>query len=162
MTVMASVAYAWVFYEAHLYANSLLQLFFVVIAVYGFRQWRKNHLKIIEFLNTPSSAYSRLVAVWLIMFICIYIALQKFSPAEHFVTSLMDAFLATGSLIASYMSARKWIQNWGLWAFLNSLYIIFYMNQGLYLTSLLYLVLLMLCFFGWQQWHKNLTADETL
>lgn len=162
VTILASIAYAWVFYDVQLFANSLLQFFFVAVAIYGFSQWKKNHLRVVQFINTPMSEYARLGLIWLVLFICVYLVLQKYSASDLLVTPLMDAFLATGSLIATYMSAKKWIQNWWLWGFLNSLYIAFYIYQELYLTSFLYLVLLMLCILGWQQWHKNLVTNETI
>jgi nicotinamide mononucleotide transporter len=69
---------------------------------------------------------------------------------------LIDAFLTSGSLLATYMSARKWLENWLLWIFVNTLYIALYIYKDLHLTALLYGLLIVLALFGWVQWSKKI------
>jgi nicotinamide mononucleotide transporter len=69
---------------------------------------------------------------------------------------LIDAFLTAGSLLATYMSAQKWLENWLLWIFVNSLYIVLYIYKDLHLTALLYGLLIVLAGIGWVQWSKKI------
>lgn len=69
---------------------------------------------------------------------------------------LIDAFLTSGSLLATYMSAQKWLENWLLWIFVNILYIALYIYKDLHLTALLYGLFIVLAVFGWVQWSKKI------
>ena len=68
----------------------------------------------------------------------------------------IDAFLTAGSLLATYMSAQKWLENWLLWAFVDVIYIGLYVYKDLYLTALLYGLLITLCLLGWRQWSRQM------
>jgi nicotinamide mononucleotide transporter len=54
------------------------------------------------------------------------------------------------------MSAQKWLENWLLWIFVNSIYIVLYIYKDLYLTALLYGLLIVLAVLGWLQWSKKI------
>ena len=67
-----------------------------------------------------------------------------------------DAFLTAASLIATFMSARKWRQNWWLWGFADTIYVGLYIYKDLYITALLYGLFVILCLIGWRQWTKQM------
>jgi nicotinamide mononucleotide transporter len=54
------------------------------------------------------------------------------------------------------MSAQKWLENWLVWIFVNSLYIVLYISKDLHLTALLYGLLIVLAVLGWVQWSKKI------
>ena len=66
-----------------------------------------------------------------------------------------DAFILVASLVAQYLLALKKIENWILWILVDIIAIIIYYLKGLYVTSGLYLLYLILCISGWLQWSKE-------
>jgi nicotinamide mononucleotide transporter len=91
--------------------------------------------------------------LWSGLFLVIHYVLENHTSSD---VALMDAFLTSGSLLATYMSAQKWLENWLVWIFVNSLYIVLYISKDLHLTALLYGLLIVLAVLGWVQWSKKI------
>jgi nicotinamide mononucleotide transporter len=90
---------------------------------------------------------------WSGLFLIIHYLLVNHTSSD---VPLIDAFLTSGSLLATYMSAQKWLENWLLWIFVNILYIALYIYKDLHLTALLYGLFIVLAVFGWVQWSKKI------
>jgi nicotinamide mononucleotide transporter len=67
----------------------------------------------------------------------------------------MDSSLTAISLIAQWMMARKYVENWLLWISADFFYTGMYFYKGLYGTSILYFLLLLLAIKGYQDWKKS-------
>jgi nicotinamide mononucleotide transporter len=71
----------------------------------------------------------------------------------------IDASTTTISLIAQWMMARKYIENWLVWIFVDLLYVGVYLYKGVYLTSFLYFIFLFLATLGYLKWKKTLSVN---
>ena len=72
-----------------------------------------------------------------------------------------DAGTTSFSLVAQWMTTRKWIENWKLWIAVDVVYVGMYLSQGLYPTAALYVTFLVLAVLGYREWLSSLhTADE--
>jgi nicotinamide mononucleotide transporter len=159
-SILSSAAYAWVFYEARLFGDAWLQGVFIVLAVYAWHSWlskdaSQKPLKIFTRMPQNWNLWGGLA--WLALFLVIYFVLTNYTSSD---VALVDAFLTAGSLIATYMSAQKWLENWLVWAFVNVIYIGLYIYKDLHLTALLYALLIALCVLGWKEWSKRIASQE--
>lgn len=166
LAIASSTAYAYVFFNSQLFGDAALQFVFVGLAIYAWIAWYKKDStltssklgKDTSFSRTPSSAIIQCGLAWLLMFFLIRYILKNYTSSD---VPNIDAFLTAGSLLATYMSAQKWLENWLIWAFVDVIYIGLYVYKDLYLTAFLYVLLIALCLLGWRQWSKQMKVEAS-
>ena len=151
--ITASAAYAIVFFDARLFGDAALQLVFIGLAIYGWMCWQPNRPSTQKINDVPHQALLWLALAWGILYMAIYLVLIHYTSSD---VPKADAFLTAASLIATFMSARKWRQNWYLWGFADLLYVGLYIYKDLYVTALLYGLFVILCLIGWREWTKQM------
>ncbi len=153
--ILASAVYGLVYFKAKLYSDMELQIIFIVISAYGWWQWlygggAKNNLPV---TNTPRKYY-----IWLLAIILIFAWLSGYLHSKFTDASLpfADSLLTAISLVAQWLMARKYVENWVLWIGANIGYIFMYFTKGLSGTSVLYIILLALAIMGYADWRKSM------
>jgi len=147
--------YAWLFYTPgiQLYADALLQVFYLVLLAYGWSQWskRKNGS---AFIATRSSALFliRVALLTLITWIIFGFLFQHYTSAS---LPWIDSLLTSMSLAAQYMIAKKKIENWFAWIAADAAYVPMYFYKHLPLTGILYLIFLLMAIRGWKEWNDE-------
>jgi nicotinamide mononucleotide transporter len=162
--IASSAAYAWVFQDAKLFGDAWLQGVFILLAIYAWKTWSKS-TQTEGASNSSSSSFKKMPRSWPLigslcwsgLFLIIHYLLVNHTSSD---VPLIDAFLTAGSLLATYMSAQKWLENWLVWIFVNSFYIALYIYKDLHLTALLYGFLIVLAGLGWLQWSKKIKQLE--
>lgn len=160
LAILSSLAYAWVFQDAKLFGDAALQLVFVALAIYGWIKWIKKpntSNTTIFFSHIHRKSWVYIIITCTALFMVIRLVLMQYTDSD---VPNIDAFLTAASLIATYMSAQKWIENWQVWAFIDIIYIGLYIFKDLYLTALLYGLFVMLCAIGWRQWKKLMLIEN--
>jgi len=161
LMIASSAAYAWVFQDAKLFGDAWLQGVFILLAIYAWKTWSKTT----QPESANSSSFKKMPRSWPLigslcwsgLFLIIHYLLVNHTSTD---VPLIDAFLTAGSLLATYMSAQKWLENWLVWIFVNSLYIGLYIYKDLHLTALLYGLLIVLAVLGWLQWSKKIKLSK--
>ena len=166
LMIASSAAYAWVFQDAKLFGDAWLQGVFILLAIYAWKTWSKstqtegaNNSSSSSFKRMPRSWYLIGSLCWSGLFLIIHYLLVNHTSSD---VPLIDAFLTAGSLLATYMSAQKWLENWLVWIFVNSFYIALYIYKDLHLTALLYGLFIALAVLGWIQWSKKIKQSEQI
>lgn len=156
--VVALVMYTWLFFGAKLYAESLLQLICLVLMLYGWYEWLHGGAQRTELPVTRTPRWAWLAGVVSgLVFSAIVIALQlRFTdnPSPY-----VDSSLMVWSLVAQWMTARKWLENWILWLIVNTVSVPLYMARELWITAVLYVGLWILAIVGYVQWRRSLVAS---
>jgi len=67
----------------------------------------------------------------------------------------LDAFTSWGAIVTTYMVAKKILENWIYWFVIDAISIYLFLSRGLYLTSILFLVYLIIICFGYIAWRKK-------
>jgi nicotinamide mononucleotide transporter len=153
--------YAWVFFDAKLYSDALLQIAFFVIQAYGWWHWLRG-------VGKTSSAQSGLpvtrlsvgaVAGWVVAGTLLTAGWGWFM---HRTTDAAlpwwDAYILVFSLISQWLQARKKLENWVGWVVVNAVAVGVYWVKDLHLTAGLYLVFLGMAVWGWREWTKTTKA----
>lgn len=159
-TAIVSVAmYAFVFVEKGLYSDAGLQVFFLVISVYGWYEWlhggeNRSRLHV-------SKASPRWWAISALFGVVFWIALGSLTSRLQGVSlPFLDSGLATLSVIAQIMMTRKILENWILWIIADIVYVPMYVFKGLYPTAGLYAVFLVLAIMGLVAWRRSYARDH--
>lgn len=132
-----------------------LQVIFFIQGIYGWYFWTNGKAEDkeevpIRLLNNKE----RLLASGLLVLLIVTIGLLTASFTDTDVAYL-DATVASISLIANLLLARKILDNWLLWIFVDIIYVGLFYYKELYLTSGLYLVFFFMATAGFIQWRKE-------
>lgn len=158
LSIISSSAYMLFFYEINLYADSLLQIFFILSSIYGWYNWHKSldensDVLIINSLNKIQLVLT--IGVILFSGVTIGIIFKNYSNADY---AYYDSILFSASVISTILSAKAYIENWYFWIVINSAYILLYISKQAHLTAILYLILIGLAILGLRDWKKNLNV----
>ena len=158
--IISSLMYFFVMYSANLYMEALLQIFYIFIGLFGLYQWRfkadkKDALKI-----TTWSVKNHLIVISALVFLTSlsgYILMIYTAAASPFI----DAFTTWGAIAASYLVAKKILENWFYWFVIDFVSVFLFISRELYPTALLFIVYLVLVVIGYSAWRKSWQlADE--
>ena len=155
--IISSILYIYIMYDADLIMESMLQIFYVLMAVYGWLQWNNIVDKKIKLKIKSWRKINHIYAILLIIVLSIIsgMLLQKYTEAA---LPFMDAFTTWGAIISTYMVAKKILENWIYWFVIDSISIYLYVSRELYLTAILFLIYLIIIFFGYKSWKKKLNS----
>lgn len=147
----STAIYTFLFWDVSLLMESALQIFYLIMAVYGWWQWRHHRDKHRDLhihcwpLRTHLVVISAVAALTLLFG---YVLETSTSAALPY----LDSFTTWGAVITTFMVTRKVLENWIYWFVIDGVSIYLYMDRGLYLTALLFLAYVVLVVIGFFQW----------
>ena len=148
----AVTLYAFVFFEAKLYSDMLLQGFFFALNLYGWAAWMRAR----EGSDIPvgwMTARARWIwggvtaAAWVVW----SAAMHRFTDAA---APWIDGAIAMISVTAQWLLARRRVESWWLWILVDLIAVPLFAWRGLYATSAVYVILLGLSIDGLIQWRR--------
>ena len=161
--LLTSILYVWVFLVSKLYADMGLQIYYVVISIYGWYEWlhgnqnnTQSTLKVSRLTTKLGSILSLITAM---IFVLIWIILKNFTDST---VPVADALATALSLVATWMLARKILEHWLIWIFVDIFSIGLFWYKELYPTVLLFVVYTVLAVVGFIEWKKEFTKPNDL
>jgi nicotinamide mononucleotide transporter len=157
-TGIASVLlYAWIYFGARLYAEAGLQVVWLVLLIYGWHQWLYGGANRTELpvTRTPRWGWAVALVSGTVGTIAIVLIQRAFTNNPN---PLVDSAIAAWSIVAQWMTARKWIENWFFWLAVNTAAVPLYIVRELWLTAVLYAILWILAVEGWRKWRISLAS----
>jgi nicotinamide mononucleotide transporter len=159
VVLAADLFYLVVFYQARLLSDALLQIFFIVFTLYGWWNWWRGVRDEGEVRVVPLALPSLLIAV--AAGIAGSFVVGEITKRLNAALPYLDASLMSFSLVGSWWQARKHIASWWLWIVVDLLYIGEYIYKDLWLTAVLYAVLVFLAILGLRDWSRAERAAQT-
>ena len=153
--IISSGIYAWVYYNAKLYSDMELQFVFIIISFYGWWHWLYHNGTgpQLPVTNTPAKLYVPLLLILVAAAFASGFLHQYYTDAS---LPYLDSALTATSLVAQWLMARKYIENWLLWIAANVVYVYMYMSKGLTGTAILYVFLFFMAIKGSIDWRKSM------
>lgn len=145
-----------VLYDARLYAEAALQLFYAAMAVYGWREWRQGRRPGSFESGLPISVWSaraHLVAIGMIVATSV-VAGRALSETDA-AFPYLGSFTSIASIVTTFMVARKILENWVYWFVVDSIEVYLYTSRGLYLYAALFVFYLVLVVIGFVRWLRD-------
>ena len=145
--------YIWIFGDVSLYMESALNAYYMVMAVYGWYQWQRggSGAKGIKLGSWGIMQHAAAIALVLVLSAVSGYLLSQNTDARM---PYIDSFTTWGSVITTYMVARKVLENWLYWIVIDGVSIFLYIDRGLYQTVGLYSLYLILAVVGYIAWRK--------
>jgi len=155
--ILSTSIYIVLMYQAGLYMESALQVFYIAMAFYGWYSWKhgeglENKLPVSSW---PLNRHVTPLVLILLFTLASGYALSHYSSAAM---PYLDSFTTWGAIVTTWMVARKIIQNWHYWFIIDSVSVYLYVSRGLWLTALLFILYLVLIVIGYRQWRKSMDA----
>jgi len=145
--------YIFIFFNTHLYADMGLQVYFMIMNFYGWYYWSQ---KPASEEKTPVLLVTRMELIYsviaVIVFTFILGSLLKYTPASY---PFLDSFCAACSLVAQVFLARKVLENWLIWIFVDIIYVGIYIFKHLELTAIMYGIYVILALWGYFDWRRE-------
>lgn len=136
--IASVLLYFVVFWRSHLYLNAGLQIVYFVMSIHGWYEWLHGGANKGELTITHAS--SRMWAVLMSIGVGITLILLWLLRLTAHDASLpiWDAVTTSFSLVGQYMLNMKIVQNWLIWALVDVIYVVMFIDQKLYPTAILY------------------------
>ena len=151
--------YFFVFFHARLYATAVLQAIYVALSVYGWRQWLRGGESggRLAVSSTPRQWAAGLAGAGVVASLGLGLFLKYRTDAA---LPFPDAATTAFSLVAQWMTTRKWVESWLVWIAVDVVYLGVYASQGLYLSTGLYAVFLVMAALGYRRWRASMPRPE--
>jgi nicotinamide mononucleotide transporter len=161
--IIMPAIYIFVYYEAGLYADFGINIYYLVVAVYGYIGWKygfgkKKEAAELPISRVPLKVDMPLIIVFAVLWWLIYYVLANFTNSN---VPVWDSFTNALSIVAMWMLARKYVEQWLLWIVVDAVSCGLYVYKDLYFTSGLYGLYAIIAIFGYRSWLKRMKQEQT-
>ena len=148
------------FWQVGLLMESALQVYYLAMAVYGWWHWQhgSDDQQPLAISSWGSRQHLLAASTVLVLAAASGWLLQQYSGAA---LPYLDSFTTWGSILTTWMVARKILENWLYWLLIDSVSIYLYLDRELYLTALLFAAYLVIVLFGYRQWLLHYRATSS-
>lgn len=175
--VITSIAYAWLasrnsiwcwlfgiaspiltmyalYFYFNLYAEVILQFYYIGMAIYGFYTWKfgglKHSEKRIEVWTIKK--HIQVIITGLILSIILGYVLKNYTEAA---STYVDSFTTVFAVFATYMTAKRVLENWIYWIVIDTISIFLYAGRGGYFFAMLFFAYTVIAVYGFYHWRKQ-------
>lgn len=159
--IISTIIYVWIMAKVGLYAESLLNLYYLVMSIYGWILWHKGHEN-----DNPASISHNTAKDWMITAcICIIGWVVLYTVLSNYTDStvpMLDAIISATAWAGMWLLAKHKIENWILLNISNVVAIPLYIYKGIPFTAFLTLFLFIVAIFGYFRWKKQYRLQHTV
>jgi len=154
IAIISVLIYIFIFFESKLYADMGLQMYFFLMNIYGWYYWSKQKENPTK--ERPIASITKkeimLSCIGVVVFtMALGFLLHKNTDASF---PFIDSFCTAVSLIGQIFLARRVIQNWLIWIFVDIVYVGVYFSKDLYATGIMYVLYIGIATMGYLDWRK--------
>ena len=156
--VIMPLFYIYIFFVSRFYADMGINIYYLFASIYGWIRWNKSASQEqgLAITHMPFRYWSIALLALSILFAVIAWILIRFTDSP---VPFGDSFTTALSIVAMWMLANKYIEQWGLWIIVNVVSCALYVWKGLYPTALLYVVYSIVPVFGYFKWKQLMLSE---
>ena len=155
--ILTSLIYIVVFYKSALYAAMGLQVYYVLISIYGWILWLRgkteNSKSLLSVQFVKRELWLKIAVALITIYAVILLILLNFSDSD---VPFMDSLTTSLSIVATLMLAKKYIEHWIIWIFVDVVSSGLYIYKNLWPTVVLFCIYTVMAFIGYVAWKKDL------
>ncbi len=145
-------------FNAGLYAESLLNLYYLVMSIYGWWYWtRKTGLPPVKISYTTRSEWMVSAAIVFGGWLMLYVILVTFTPST---VPVWDAWISSTAWAGMWLLARRKIENWILLNISNAFAIPLLFQKQLPLFGVLTIFLFIVACIGYVDWIRKFKIER--
>ena len=158
----------WIYLNKGLYADFAINIYYFLIAIYGYIVWthskhkgkterdEESQKEVLPITRIPMRRASGAGAVFVILWGTLYCGLRFLTDST---VPLADAFTTALSIVAMWMLARKYLEQWLAWIAVDAVCIGLYAYKGIYLYAVLYAIYTIIAVIGYRNWRKMMVEQ---
>ena len=156
---ISTLLYLYIMFEARLYMESVLQLFYLATAAYGWHQWRRGGEGGTGLAVSTWPWRAHVAAVGSVMLLVVISGelLTRYSDAA---LPFLDSLTTWGAVVATFMVTRKILENWIYWFVIDAVSIVLYLDRELYFTVALFAGYLVMIVIGYRSWRASMLEEQ--
>lgn len=160
----------WIYFSKGLYADFGINIYYFLIAIYGYAVWTRSRRRAPAVAETdkkereerPITSIPRLQllgcgTVFMVLWVALYLGLRFLTDST---VPLADSFTTALSIVAMWMLARKYLEQWIAWIAVDAVCIGLYAYKGIYLYAILYALYTVIAFLGLRNWRRIMHSGE--
>ena len=154
---VSTALFVYLFFDARLYMESALNVFYFAMAIYGWYAWRYAGTAVDELVVTVWPLRTHAIAIVTILLssgISGYVLASQ-TDAEY---PYVDSLTSWGAIWATFLVARKVLENWWYWLLIDAVSVFIYWSRGLELSALLFVFYVVMIPFGLISWRRSMTT----
>ena len=147
--------YIYICFSAQLFPETGLQVFYLIMAFYGYYNWAKKEQDL-QITQWSAGKHLTLIIIGAIITFLMGFYFATYTSAKM---PIVDSFTTVFSVIATYMVVKKILGNWLYWIVIDTVSVYLFYSRDLHLTSLLFIVYTIIAVFGYFSWMKKIKID---
>lgn len=161
-----TITYIFISVEGHLLGEAAVNLYYTIMSVIGWVMWSRKdqHNKIILHISYSNKKdWLHQITFFSFCYVVLFFSLTYFKNIFfQGIIPWADALCSAAAFTGMWLTTKKKMENWYWWMLTNIVSIPLYFVKHYVFSSFYFLVLLILCFFGWAQWRKKMRPHELL
>ena len=162
--IIMPAIYIFIYYDAGLYADFGINIYYLLIALYGWVAWKtgftlsstKKQSRELSISHTPQYMWAHIVAAYITAQLFITWVLVEYTDST---VPIADSFTTALSIVGMWMLARKYIEQWWVWCIVDVASSALYIYKELYFTAALYAIYAIIAIFGYRKWEKMMQHE---
>lgn len=150
--IISAGLYVYICYTADLLIESFLQLFYVLMGIFGWIMWNNKKAEQYPIVTWRKDFHFLNIAVSTVIFLIVGYYFELNTSQDY---PYLDAFTTVFSLAATYMVMQRVLENWLYWIVIDIAGMFLYAGKGFYLSAVLYLLFTILALIGFIKWRKT-------
>lgn len=163
--IIMPAIYIFIYYKAGLYADFGINIYYLLIAIYGWIAWktgftlsnRNRKSSELPISRTPGHIWPRIAAAYITAQLFITWILIEYTDST---VPIADSFTTALSIVGMWMLARKYVEQWWVWCVVDVASAALYVYKELYFTAALYAVYAIIAIFGYRKWKKMMQDEQ--
>ena len=151
---ISTTIFAYLFFDVRLYMEAGLNVFYLAMAVYGWHSWRKggDGSAVLAVVAWSQKTHFLAIGVIIALSLASGYALDTRTDAAF---PYLDSLTTWSAVWATYLVARKVLENWWYWLVIDATMAYVFWAKGLELTAVLYILYLFMIPVGLLNWSRS-------
>jgi len=149
---ISTAIYSVIFYDVLLLMDSALNIYYLIMAIYGYWAWTNGQSQSsIKVITWKINCHLKVIASLIIIALGLGYIMANYTPA-HF--PYLDSLTTTFAIFATYLVTQKVLENWLYWIVIDLASIYLYIEKGLLPTAILFIIYIIIAVYGYIKWRS--------
>lgn len=156
----STLIYSIIFFDVSLLMDSALNVYYLIMAVYGWYSWKyggKLQEKELEVTSYGLVKNIKIITLLSLISLGFGFIMSNYTSADF---AYIDSFTTIFAIFTTYMLAKKVLENWIYWIIIDFISIYIYIQKGLNLTAILFAIYTVLAFVAYKRWKEEYETSK--
>jgi len=156
--IVSTIVYTVIFYDVYLWMDGLLQVYYLLMAVYGWYYWQQinndnkyNHENnnTLPIQSWPVSLHIKIISGLAVISVAVGWLMANYTPTDF---PYLDSATTVFAVFSTYLVVKKVLENWLYWVVIDAVSIYIYIEKSLEPTAFLFVLYVFMAVYGYIKW----------